>query len=71
MSGGYCYKAVAGKNDEYTEEPNKNGFSHICDSLQAMCLFLVGKEDNKKSDARLQALFKGRTYTPADSVAGY
>lgn len=71
MSGGYCYKAVAGKNDEYTEEPNKNSFSHICDSLQAMCLFLVGKEDNKKSDARLQTLFKGRTYTPADSVAGY
>ncbi len=71
MSGGYCYKVVAGKNDEYTDEPSKNGFSHIADSLEALCLYLTGKEESKRNDDKLRIMFKDRIYTPADRIAGY
>ena len=55
MAGGYCYKGVAGKNDEYKDEPDKdNGYSHIADALEAMCLYVAGRDENKTKDLKLQ-----------------
>jgi hypothetical protein len=72
MAGGYCYKTVAGKNDEYTDEPTKNGFSHIADALQALCLYVTDNKDANKNTDRLKSMMQQQAgYRPADMVAGY
>ncbi len=71
MSGGYCFKAVPGKNDEWMDEPDKNIYSHAADALQALCTFYTGKRTNRDKDLKLQAMMQRQMYRPADTIAGY
>lgn len=71
LAGGYCFKAVQGKNDEYSDEPYKNIYSHPADALQALCLFYTDKQINRDKDLRLQAMMQRQIYVVADAIAGY
>jgi hypothetical protein len=37
FQGRYKYRRVQGKNDRYTDKPDKNEYSHIHDALQYLC----------------------------------
>jgi hypothetical protein len=45
MSGGYKYKERHG-TQEFSEIPDKNKFSHICEALQYLCMDVFGYADH-------------------------
>lgn len=72
LAGGYHFKLKDSSNDEYGEEPVKNYHSHICDALEALCLYVNegGITSNKKNE-HLRSLMSTGRHRPADAVAGY
>lgn len=71
LNGGYCFKKVVGKDDEFQEEPLKNQYSHIADAFEALCMFVnEGRKTNDK-DEKLHSLMGRSNYVIADAIAAY
>jgi len=72
MNGGYHYeKEPKSLGQEYKPMPVKNFSSHVCDSLEMLCLFLEDKAGRDKRHRSFLAQIKRHEYRPASSEAGY
>ena len=72
MNGGYHYeKEAKSMGSEYKPTPEKNFSSHIADSLQYLCMYIVDMAEKNKRWRQFAAQIKKRDYKPASSVAGY
>lgn len=72
MNGAYHYeKEPKSLGEEYKPMPVKNFASHISDSLQMLCLYLMERESSQKRWKAFQSQIKKRDYRPADSIVGY
>jgi len=72
MNGGYHYeKEPKSMGDSYKQMPAKNFSSHICDSLEMLCLYIEEKESNDKRWKSFANQIKKRDYRPASAEAGY
>ena len=34
LAGGFCYRRIKTANERYTDEPDKNHYSHICEAAE-------------------------------------
>lgn len=60
LNGGFCYRKLAVSGDKYTEEPDKNEYSHICEAAEYALLGLgEGREAVKR-----QTEFQGQLHRP-------
>lgn len=72
MNGAYHYdKDPKGSGDEYKPMPVKNFASHIADSLEYLCLYVVEHEAQDKQRKSFLAQLRQKKYNPASDVAGY
>jgi hypothetical protein len=72
MNGAYHYdKDPKGSGDEYKPMPVKNFASHVADSLEYLCLYVVEKESYDKQRKSFLAQLKQKVYKPASNEAGY
>ncbi len=72
MNGAYHYdKDPKGSGDEYKPMPVKNFASHVADSLEELCLYLVENEAYDKQRKSFLASLKKKEYHPASNIAGY
>jgi len=72
MNGGYHYeKDPKSQGDEYKPIPVKNFASHVCDSLQELCLYVGEKEMYDAQRKAFLSQLKQREYRPASAIAGY
>jgi len=73
LNGGYHYekeRKAAGRN-EYKPSPEKNFSSHIADSLEYLCMYIVNREEDEKRWKAFAAQLQKRDYKPASTEAGY
>lgn len=73
MAGGYHFKKKPGgvDIDEWKEEPEKNGASHIADAIQELCMYArQGKVISDRSE-KLSEMASRHQHVVADAVAGY
>jgi hypothetical protein len=47
LEGGYCYRKLPGDGG-YSPEPDKNKFSHVVESLQYLCSYLIGYKERSE-----------------------
>jgi hypothetical protein len=72
MNGAYHYdKDPKGNGDEYKAMPVKNFASHISDSLEYLCSYVIDKEGIDKQRKSFLANLKRKEYHPASDMAGY
>jgi hypothetical protein len=72
MNGAYHYeKEPKSLGEEYKPMPVKNFASHVSDSLQMLCLYLMERESSQARWRSFQSQLKKRDYRPADFTAGY
>ena len=72
MNGGYHYeKEPKSLGQEYKPMPVKNFSSHVCDSLEMLCLYLEDKTGRDQRHKSFLAQIKRHEYRPASSEAGY
>jgi hypothetical protein len=72
MNGAYHYdKDPKGSGDEYKPMPVKNFASHVADSLEYLCMYVVEKESYDKQRKSFLANLKQKAYHPASDLAGY
>jgi hypothetical protein len=72
MNGAYHYdKDPKGSGEEYKPMPVKNFASHVADSLEYLCMYVVEKESYDKQRKSFLASLKRKDYHPASEVAGY
>ncbi len=66
FNGGYKYRRMQVPGEErFTDEPDKNSYSHPHDALQYLCMYIEQPKQHK-------AVRVNRTeYRPGDSAAGY
>jgi len=57
LEGGYCYRKLPG-DAGYSVEPDKNKYSHVVESLQYLCSYLIGMRE-KKTDQKVLLPSKG------------
>jgi hypothetical protein len=72
MNGAYHYdKDPKGNGDEYKAMPVKNFASHVSDSLEYLCSYVIDKEGIDKQRKSFLAQLKRKEYHPASDMAGY
>ena len=73
LNGAYHYeKDPKGKSgDEYKPIPAKNFASHISDSLQMLCLYVLENGTEDKARKAFFAQMKNKQHRPASSTVGY
>ena len=54
FKGKYCFRKMATKNEQYTDKPDKNKYSHIHDALQYIAAFLFGEALTSKDDDSIE-----------------
>ena len=72
MNGGYHYeKDPKSTGEEYKMIPVKNFSSHVCDSLEYLCLYIGEREETQKKWRALSAKIEKRVYQPVSLTVGY
>ena len=73
LNGAYHYeKDLKTRNgDEYKTTPVKNFASHIADSLQMLCLYVIENGTEDKARKAFFAQLKNKQHRPASSTVGY
>jgi hypothetical protein len=73
LNGGYHYEKErkAASRNEYKPSPEKNFSSHIADSLEYLCMYIVNREEDEKRWKAFASQLQKRDYRPASSEAGY
>jgi hypothetical protein len=71
LNGGYHRQRVPGTQNEFSDVPFKNIYSHYCDALQYLCLYVTDmKSRNKRNDDFLKRIGQQKKHRPASSIAG-
>ena len=72
LNGGYHYKKLAGAEDRYSDEPDKNNpLSHIADALQYMCMYVSTKNEDEDRYKKFKEQIKGQIiHQSGDGITG-
>ena len=73
FNGGYRRRRIPGMDNAFSQEPEKNPFSHLQDALQYISMFILYRKDSEDRKEKLRILMRqGTTLNrPADALAGY
>lgn len=71
LNGGYHRQRIPGTQNEYSDQPFKNVYSHYLDALQYLCYYVNdSKNKNKRNEEFLKRIGKQTKHRPASSIAG-
>ena len=71
LNGGYHRQRIAGTTNEYSDQPHKNIYSHICEALEYMCYYITDmKNKNKRNEEVLKRIGHQHKHKPASSLVG-
>jgi hypothetical protein len=71
LNGGYHRQRIPGTQNEYSDQPFKNIYSHICEAFQYLCYYLNDmKSKNKRNEDFLKRIGQQKKHRPASSIAG-
>ena len=65
LQGGFCYRRIQVSGDRYTDEPDKNEYSHPVEALEYA---LQGEGEGRQALARAQGFDRPTTARVAFSV---
>ena len=72
FNGGYRRKRVPGAENSFSQNPEKNYWSHLQDALQYLCMFIHNQKPmvDRREELRVK-LRRQANYRAADNIAGF
>jgi len=71
LNGGYHRQRIPGTQNEFSDQPAKNIYSHPADALQYLCYYVNDmKSKNKRNEDFLKRIGQQKKHRPASSIAG-
>ena len=72
FNGGYRRKRIPGAENSFSQNPEKNYWSHLMDALQYLALFILNQKSNTDRLEGVRAKLRQQSqYRAADNIAGF